>query len=177
MSPTIATAIRRVVHVGDATKAELLSRLQTAGVQLNPFAQALFANPRFVTALTPSSLPTVEISVGDLDLPEGGTYDLVFQRALSLGLSPCPLEVGPCLRLQLLDQSDDPLGQPSSHGRAPPGSITVASQPISDNDDEPRGFYLRRVGGVLWLRGYRSWSGHILSPEDRLVFCQLMNAA
>lgn len=177
MSPVIAAAVHRVVNIGGATKAELLSRLQTAGIQLNPFAYALFANPEFVTAKALFCLPTVEISVKDLDLPEGGTFDLACQRAFGLGLELCPLEVGAWLRLQLLDQPDDPLGQPTSHGRAPPGAITIASLPISADEDDPRGFYLRRVGGVLWLRGYRSWSGHILSPEDRLVFCQRMNAA
>jgi hypothetical protein len=32
------------------------------------------------------------------------------------------------------------------------------------------GFYLRRIQGVLWLRGYRSALEHIWSADDRFVF-------
>ncbi len=177
MTALSATGVHRLIHIGGTSKTDLLSRLHAAGVQLNHYATALFADPRFVITQTPSCLGTVEVAVRELGLPDGGTFDLVSQRASSHGLTLCPLEVGPFLRLQLLDQPDDPFGHTGFHGRAPPGAITIASSPISDDEDDPRGFYLRRVGGVLWLRGYRSWAGHILSSDDRLIFCQLTNAA
>jgi len=177
MATSLSTSIRHSVRIGGSTKPELLSRLQTAEVQLNAYARALFADPRFVIAPEPSLLSAVEMAVGELGLPQGGTFDRVSQRASEFGFSLCPLEVGPFLRLQLLDQVDDPLGHPGSHGRAPPGSVTIASSPISCNEDDPKGFYLRRVNGVLWLRGYRSWAGHVLAPDDRLVFCQSTNTA
>ena len=53
--------------------------------------------------------------------------------------------------------------------QAPPGSITVVSDPLID-DDVPKGFYPRRVDGVLWLRGYVSGPNHIWQPGDRLAF-------
>ena len=89
-------------------------------------------------------------------------------RALASGLGECPLELGPHLRLQFSDQPEAP-DLPTAH-RAPPGSLTVASRPLDDGDESPQGFYLRRVGGVSWLRGYRSWAGHVWSPGDVLVF-------
>jgi hypothetical protein len=52
---------------------------------------------------------------------------------------------------------------------APRGSLLRAQLGAS------KGFYLRRINGVLWLRGYRSGPEHIYSPEDRLVFCRLQN--
>jgi hypothetical protein len=48
----------------------------------------------------------------------------------------------------------------------------VASSPLDDADETPRGFYLRRVEGVPWLRGYRSGPGHVWSPEDLFVFAR-----
>jgi hypothetical protein len=80
------------------------------------------------------------------------------------------MELGPHLRAQFLDQPDSADGTPLTHGRAPPGSITVASSPLDDRDETAKGFYLRRVDTVLWLRGYWSWPGHIWNPEDVLVF-------
>jgi len=48
----------------------------------------------------------------------------------------------------------------------------VASAPLAQDDETPKGFYLRRIEGVLWLRGYRSWPGHIWSPQDMFVFSE-----
>ena len=94
------------------------------------------------------------------------------QRSAELGLSLCPLELAPHLRLQYLDQPEGYSGHPPSQHRAPPGSITVASAQLSEDDDLPKGFYLRRIEGVLWLRGYRCGAEHIWSPEDHFVFCR-----
>ncbi|MDA0708693.1 MAG: helicase, partial [bacterium] len=48
----------------------------------------------------------------------------------------------------------------------------IASQILTEDDDFPKGFYLRRIKGVLWLRGYRSWPGHVWEPDDHFVFSE-----
>ena len=48
----------------------------------------------------------------------------------------------------------------------------IADQ-LSDDDEVPKGFYLRRIEGVLWLRGYRAGAEHVWSPDDRLLFRDL----
>jgi hypothetical protein len=165
-----------LVRIGGTTKAELLSQLTEAQVQLNQLAQDLFADPRFETATTVSLIEAVEISVAELGLPSGGTFSQVIDQAASIGLSLCPLELGPHLRLQYTSQPEGFLGHPPSQHRAPPGSITVASALLDDDDDTPKGFYLRRIEGVLWLRGYRSWPGHLWSPDDVLAFSRQRDA-
>jgi hypothetical protein len=156
--------------IGGVSKTELLSRLHAAQVRLNELAQELFADPRFVTRATASRIETIELTAADLGLTEGGTRGAILQRAADLGLSNCPLEVGPHLRLNLLDQPEGFIGQPSSWNEAPPKSITVISELLAADDSAPAGFYLRRIEGSLWLRGYRSWSGHVWSSADHLVF-------
>jgi hypothetical protein len=42
---------------------------------------------------------------------------------------------------------------------------------LAQDESIPKGFYLRRIEGILWLRGYRSGPEHLYSPEDRFVFC------
>jgi hypothetical protein len=74
--------------------------------------------------------------------------------------------------LQYLDQPEGYWDQPVRHHQAPSGSITIASEPLSEDDDFPKGFYLRRIKGVLWLRGYRSGAEHIWEPGDHFLFCQ-----
>jgi len=160
----------RVVRVGGASRPELLALLRERDIQLNPYAEALFADARFTTLPREHRVEISALSVGELGFGGGATYRQIVARALEAGWVECPLELGPHLRLQYSDPPDGDDGLPLTHGRAPTGSITVASPPLDHDDDTPKGFYLRRVGGALWLRGYRSWAGHVWSPGDVLVF-------
>jgi hypothetical protein len=163
-------AIRRAVRVGGLTKAALLGALQHAGVELNEIGRTLFAHPGFTTAGEVSTIETVELAVADLAGPAGADMATILERADTRGLAPCPLELGPHLRLQYRDQPEGQAGEAPTRHRAPPGSITVVSLPLSDDEDVPKGFYLRRIGGALWLRGYRSGAQHVWSAHDRLLF-------
>jgi hypothetical protein len=158
------------VQVGGLSKAELLSRLHAADVLLNEAARTLFAEPRFTTAAHSAVVQTVQLSVAALGLPEGGRFSDLVDRARTEGLETCPLELGPHLRLQFMDQAEGAAGQPATRGCAPPGSVTVVSEPVCESDETPKGFYLRRIDGRLWLRGYRSGPGHVWSPQDVVVF-------
>lgn len=162
----------RSIRIGGVDRSALLAQLVSGGIALNDAARALFTDPRFTTAPAATRIELVELSVGELGLPDGGTFDRIVEQAARSGLSLCPLEVGPHLRLQFADQPEGAAGRAESKGRAPPGSITVASAPLDVDDDTPKGFYLRRIDGVLWLRGYRSWPGHVWSAADVIVFAR-----
>jgi hypothetical protein len=164
--------IARTVQIGGQTKAELLELLAHNGVELNEAAKILFASDKFVTSDVRRLLRTVELSVRDLGFPQGATISDVYANAQRLGLHLCPVELGPHLRLQFLDQPEGFLGQPVWPHRAPPGSIAIASAPLSDDDEFPKGFYLRRIQGTLWLRGYWSSLEHVCDPADHLLFAQ-----
>jgi hypothetical protein len=164
------TLLPRAVRVGGMDKRELLQALRDQKVQLNQAGEALFEDRRFTTLRQKKVIEIACLSVADLGFVEGATYQQLTARALESGLVECPLELGPYLRLQLLDQPEGSAGVPATKHRAPPGSITIASSPLDDCEETPKGFYLRRIDAVLWLRGYWSWPGHIWSPEDVLVF-------
>jgi hypothetical protein len=163
-------AILRAVQLGGQTKAELLERLVRGGVEINALGRVLFACDKFTTSDVRTELMTVELSVRSLGFPEGGTVSELFASATRLGLRLCPVELGPHLRLQFLDQPEGYLGQPVLQHRAPPGSITIASEILSGDDDFPKGFYLRRIEDTLWLRGYGCGRGDVWDPEDRFLF-------
>jgi hypothetical protein len=169
--------VARTVRVGGMSKSELLAELQNSGIQLNEAGRDLFAHCEFTTSPAISTIATIELAVANLGYVRGATIAQIHERAAELGLSLCPLELGPHLRLQFPDQPEGSLGHPPSKHRAPPGSITVASGPLANDDNTPKGFYLRRIEGVLWLRGYWSAPDDIWSPEDRLVFCHPQSAA
>ena len=160
----------QAVRVGGEPKSVLLARLEASGVRLNSAASLLFSDDRFTASEHGATVRVVFASVRSLGLPHGATFARIVERAHAEGLALCPLELGPHLRLQLTDQPEGSVGQPSSHHRAPPGSITVASLPLDHSYETPRGFYLRRIDGELWLRGYRSSELHTWSPLDILAF-------
>jgi hypothetical protein len=166
------SAIIRTVPVGGLAKSELLQALQRNAILMNESAEQLFASDHFTTAATRYVITTVELTVRDLGFGRGSTIAEIYARAGVLGLGLCPLELGPHLRLQYLDQPEGYWGQPVRQHRAPAGSITIASEPLTEDDDLPKGFYLRRIKGVLWLRGYRSGPGHVWDADDRFIFQQ-----
>jgi hypothetical protein len=158
-------------------KRGLLQALRAQDVQLNQAAKALFKDRRFTTLSTSKVIEITSLSVADLGFREGATYEQLVARAMDSRLVECPLELGPHLRLQFCGQSEGSDGFPVTQKRAPPGSISIASSPLDDTDETPKGFYLRCISGVMWLRGYWSWPGHIWSPEDVLVFCRSPDTA
>jgi len=160
----------RVVHCGAVAKSDLLERLATAGVELNDYARTLFGSDGFVTSGEAFTLSIVETSPAGLGLTSSMTLPRIVDAAIARGLRPCPLELGPHLRLQYLDQVERPIVEPQGRNRAPLGSLTVVSAPLIDEDDFPKGFYLRRIDGTPWLRGYRCSMEFEWQPDDRLVF-------
>jgi hypothetical protein len=169
--------VARTIRIGGKTKDELLEALLERGIELNEAGKALFARDEFATSANPSVVETVELTVANLGFADGATSEALLARAVSLGLSPCPLELAPYLRLDYLDQPEGHQGQPPSEHRAPPGSVTIVSRPIHADDTVPKGFYVRRINGVLWLRGYRAGREHLWDPQDRLVFAVQTYAA
>ncbi|GAA0338149.1 hypothetical protein GCM10008967_30540 [Bacillus carboniphilus] len=116
-------------------------------------------------------MKTVEKTVGNLGFPEGATTAHIFNKVRDFGLELCPLELGPYLRLEYLDQPEGDSGNPLQQHQAPTGSITVASKILTKDDNFPKGFYLRRINGKLWLRGYIVDGLHVWNSSDRFVFC------
>jgi hypothetical protein len=153
-------------------KREMVQALREHNVRLNQAAEALFDDRRFMPLPQSKIIEISPVSVADLGFGEGATYEQLTVRALESGLVDCPLELGPHLRTQFLEQPEGSIGFPATQHRAPPGSLTIASSPLDDCEQTPKGFYLRRIDGVLWLRGYWSWPGHIWSPEDVLVLAR-----
>jgi len=167
----------RFVNVGGITKTDLLAKLNESRVRLNALAQDLFDSARFTTAPSAYRVDVVGTTVAGLGLLGGGTYVQVLQRAHVQGLAVCPLELAPHLRMQWSDQPESLAAHTTEKNCAPPDSITVASVAPLDEQDIPWGFYLRRHEGTAWLRGYRSWSGHVWSSSDRFAFIRSSNAA
>ncbi|MDE0546364.1 hypothetical protein [Microbacterium sp. C7(2022)] len=157
--------------VGGSDSAELVRRMLGSGIHLNEHAETLMRDIDFATADV-ATLRVVSRSVAELGLTAGGTLPEIFASAREQGFALCPPQIGPYLRLALTAQQGSTDAN-LSVGRAPDGSLTVASDPLRDDDEYPKGFYLRVVDGQSWLRGYRCDDEFVFSPGDRFVFLLL----
>lgn len=146
----------------------LVDALQSSGIEMNATAMMLLEDPIFDDA-EPRHLTVVERSVRELGLDGGGVLSQIFEAARKIGLQLCPPTTGPYLRLALPSQATAP-DTVLSTGRAPSGSLTVASPPLRPGSDYPKGFYVRVIGGQPWLRGYRCDDEFVWDPVDRFVF-------
>ncbi|MCA1040030.1 helicase [Bacillus infantis] len=153
------------------TKQQLLQRLQQASILMNEYGERLFADDLYTASAERYEVKTIELTVASLGFQQGAPLDQIFQRAGELGLSLCPLELGPYIRLQYLDQPEG-LSAESQRHQAPSGSITIASAVLTDDHDFPKGFYLRSMDGALWLRGYIADYLHIWDPNDHFIFAE-----
>ncbi|MDF2046956.1 MAG: hypothetical protein K0S70_3809 [Microbacterium sp.] len=156
------------IDVGGLSRGDLIERLDAHGIHRNPFAETLLADAVFDDAAR-ETVAVVERSVADLGFLDGATLPRVFDAAARHGLGLCPPVTAPYLRLATLDQASAP-DSILSTGRAPTGSVNVASPVLRTDHDYPKGFYLRVIDGVPWLRGYRCDDEHVLSPDDRFAF-------
>ena len=157
----------RKVEFGGLRKAELLAILENSSILLNEYANILISSNLFITSKTRQVVSVIEISIKDLGFSDGANLVEIRNRASELGLLECPIELGPYFRLQYLDQVED---KEISKNKAPKGSVTIISKPLLDSDDFPKGFYLRRINGKLWLRGYKCDMEYKWEPFDTLAF-------
>jgi len=158
----------RQIAVGGLERSELLQRMDQAGVQLNDYAKMLLAHRVFDEVVPVQELTVVSRNLQQLDLDAGATLPQIFDRAISHGLQLCSPITGPYLRLAYLAQSTSS-DSVLSAGKSPVDSLTIASSALGD-EEFPRGFYLRVVDGVPWLRGYRCDDTHGFSLDDTFIF-------
>ena len=156
------------VVVGGLSRAQLTSALEARGILLNAHAETLLGHAVFDTR-DAETVTVTERSVAELGLAEGASHSQILDAAQRQNLLLCPPETGPYLRLALTEQATSP-DSVMSAGHAPVGSLTVATAVLSDDDEYPKGFYLRVVDGQAWLRGYRCDDEHLWSADDRFLF-------
>lgn len=158
------------VLTGGRSKPELRNDLSNVGVLMNQAAEDLFTDARFQPSKHASEVKIAARTVESLGFESGASYAQIVARARELGHEECPLELAAYLRLQYVDQPVSAERPKSAEPGSPPGAITVATAPLDDSDDVPKGFYLRNIDGTLWLRGYWSDALHIFNPDDVFVF-------
>jgi hypothetical protein len=133
---------------------------QQSSCHLGDDANEALGQPEFRLSAEIRTIDLARVNVGDLGflLASMPTISEVFQKANRAGLSLCPAEVGPQLRLQYLDQ--------------PPGEfLAIAMAPLSDYAREPILFLVGNGGAGLLLASRTGALKTKMSPAVDIVFC------
>lgn len=148
---------------------ELVEELAATGVQINEFAQVLLESDHYDPAV--AGRFTVEIvDLNDLGFDEPASLPQVYTRAQAAGYALCPLELAPYARMQWLEQEQSGNSVLTGTHSMPDSAVNVASPVLSADHSFPKGFYLRVVDGVPWLRGYRCDDTYLFPLESCFMF-------
>ena len=158
------------MEYGGLLKSDLIKKLKSSDIQLNKYAETIFSSRLFKVSNQSQLISIVITSIQDLGFSKGATIPQIKNSLNSHGLSECPIDIAPYLRLHLNNQIEI---MEESKNQSPPGSLTVFSKPLVDDDDFPKGFYLRKVMGKLCLRGFCCSLDFMWNPKDKLVFKQI----
>ena len=157
------------VHIAISDKMKLLQLLNENSIKLNGYAEMLLIYSSFTIPPEGSIYTVVEVTVESLGFYQGASLSEILEQAKASGYGLCPLGLAPFFRLTYMEQKEVEEETDKQH-RAPVGSITIASLPLSNDVDFPKGFYIRKMNGELWLRGYICDDQHIWSKEDTFLF-------
>ena len=148
---------RDSVEIGGKSKEQLITEMESAGINISDYAKSMMNNPDFIVGTNKEEAKLVRLTVADLGFKTSATTDQVFERAQALGLELCPPDTGPNYRLKYKDQ---PLGE----------YFPIGMKQITDSGGHPSVFDLHRRGGGLWLD--RRWAepSNAWSPYDEFVF-------
>ena len=111
------------------------------------------SHPRF-SAGQPGEITAAVASLEELGLEKGASLDELFRHIQGTPFSSCPPDTGFFLRLAWTDQPQSGNSILTGMHRSPDQAVTVLSEILEQDDNFPKGLYLRKVDGALWLRGY-----------------------
>ena len=132
---------------------QVLHKLEEHGIRINHYAEKYISHPRF-SAGQPGEITAAVASLEELGLEKGASLDELFRHIQGTPFSPCPPDTGFFLRLAWTDQPQSQNFILRGTHSSPDGAVTVLSELLERDDAFPKGLYLRKVEGTLWLRGY-----------------------
>lgn len=144
---------------GPKTAEDFIKALEAYGYKASDWVKDLLSKAAFLAsvALQEIEVDLVNVSVAELGFADGAYLKDIYKRALELGLSLCPAEVGPQLRLQYKDQPKDEW-------------LRIAMEAIADSDTFLRLFQVERDSDDLDLNGDHGYLDHFYRGSSRFVF-------
>lgn len=132
----------------------VLDVLNANSIQVNEYARVFFSHRHFDAESLAPQITLVLCSLAELGIARDAVLTEIAAKARARGLCLCHAGTGLFLRLAYVQQPQSRNPVLSGAQRSPDGAVVAFSEFLEQDDDFPKGLYLRNVDGQLWLRGY-----------------------
>lgn len=159
MNKTIYFPTWKTISIGNFTNVqEIKKALLDSGFRIGSWADDVLKSSNFTLSTIERKIDLVRITPKDLGFSNGAYRKDIYKRALEVGLKLCPLEVGPQLRLQYLDQ-------PKLE------SLQIGMEPQVDSEGHESEFRVVYGGdNFIWLVGDHKHPNDFWAPEEYFIF-------
>lgn len=155
------------ISIGGVTKESLFQRLNEHDIMINPLGEKLLRSELFQVSTERQHILLTEISLNELGFKDGANLLEIIKAAHKIGLTVCPVDVALFLRLDYKQKNTYGM---EKKFKTPEGAVTVISEILNEEATFPKGFYLRKIEGQLWLRGYLCDYEHIFEADETFIF-------
>lgn len=157
--PVIERPVWKTIQLGTGLKTvnDFCNAIQKAGGRVGDWAKDIMGKPAFTVSDQPTDIDLIIVTVAELGFPKGATRKDIYAKAQSLGLSLCPPEVGPQLRLQYMDQPNNEY-------------LLIGMEPIADSNGDLSVFNVEHAGNAHWLDCHYDSPGNVWYDYNRWVF-------
>ncbi|MAZ40941.1 hypothetical protein CL654_02395 [bacterium] len=139
---------------------DLETAIQKSKMIIGSWAKDVLYSKEFILSNNKTSLDLFRITPKELGYPTGVTTEVIYNKIFDFGLSLCPLEVGPQLRLQYKNQ---PLLE----------SLQIGMRQQEDTKGYKSEFrVVHAVDGKLWLAGDHKHKDNFWDPDEYFIFCK-----
>ncbi|MEI8143028.1 MAG: hypothetical protein WCG48_00185 [Candidatus Berkelbacteria bacterium] len=151
---------RGSMFIGGKDQKMLENEIRANDGDILPEAEDLMDSHEFIVSQREKTVKVIRLSVASLGFTGGASTIDIYERAISLGLSLCPAEMGPYLRI------NDPGNGSGNH-------YYVAMEPILNIDQEPSIFSIKNNSdgqkslGATWAE-----DDHLWGTQAEFVFVQ-----
>ena len=98
-------SIWKTIKLGTCKNVEELKKsIKDKGFRIGSWAEDVLDSTSFTMSSIEKEVALVKITPSDLGFSNGAYRKDIYKKAIELGLEVCPLEVGPQLRIQYLNQ-------------------------------------------------------------------------
>lgn len=152
-------SVWKTITIGNIkTLDEIKSAIISKGFRIGSWAEDVLNSSAFTLAIDESQIDLYKVTPRDLGFIDGAYLAEVYWRAGELGLKLCPLEVGPQLRIQYLDQ-------PKKE------SLQIAMESQRDSEDHKSQFRVVYGGdGFVWLVGDHKHPKDFWKVDEPFIF-------
>lgn len=142
------------------------SRFEDLDIGINEYGMNLLDSPLYAFESKEQSIHIREVSLGELGFSNGATYGQIEEWVRSSEFAYIPINFAPYIRIAYRNQKSI---EKSFAGQHPPDGIIIFSKPLKKAESFPKGFYIRKIKGKLWLRGVVCSTDYHFPPDTRII--------